>query len=598
MKIRILIVDDDVHQLALAESFLSNSNDDFELFLADSTEAGFKRVDELNPDIIVSDCMMDGKDGLKFLKMVRATGNDIPFIILTGHSREDVAIKALNLGATSYLKKGGDPKVLFNELGLLIRSAFKNKEARESIRTAQEFLRAVLDSAADGIAVFDSEGQIVYHNEIFAEMWNITDELLKHEDFKKLESHLLDQLDIPDDFESYVEGLLSDDSVRFDTVRLNDGRLLERYTRPLLIEGKVLGYVWSFRDLTEYEKTEILLHDERDRARTYLNLAGTVIVAVDTNLDITMINHEGCRVLGCMEKVALGRNWVDTFIPKEEQEIVRSNLMGLLSDRVQPTMADESPILDSSGDIHWIQWSDVAIRNKDGQVIGILSAGLDITRKREVEIQLRKQKEELSEFARYMAHDIGNQLYGIRGYAQLLLKENNDEFLSRIITGIDNIQKLLRRSVSLADAGLVVGEKKPVDLAKLLDVISREVIPDHIVFKSDKLPICLCDKEKMSQVIRNLLLNAVHHGKPTIIKVLVREKPNGLGLIFQNNGTRIENDIRGNLLESKVLSRDKGGLGLVIVKKIVEAHGWEIELERTPETSFTIHISPGQYHWK
>lgn len=83
---------------------------------------------------------MPGMDGLELLEKLRNDGNDIPFIILTGQGREEIAIRALNLGADYYVQKIMDIKLLYPELAHVIRNAVKHRQAEEALRKAHETL--------------------------------------------------------------------------------------------------------------------------------------------------------------------------------------------------------------------------------------------------------------------------------------------------------------------------------------------------------------------------------------------------------------------------------------------------------------------------
>jgi len=78
-------------------------------------------------DAIVSDYQMPEMDGIEFLKTVRGSGSDMPFIIFTGKGREDVVIEAINNGADFYLQKGGNPKAQFAELSHKIKHAVRER---------------------------------------------------------------------------------------------------------------------------------------------------------------------------------------------------------------------------------------------------------------------------------------------------------------------------------------------------------------------------------------------------------------------------------------------------------------------------------------
>jgi len=125
---RVLHVDDEVGFLKAAKQCLELQGS-FHVDTVSSVEEAMERMKEKTFDVIVSDYVMPEKDGLEFLKELRDSGNNIPFIMFTGKGREEVAIKALNYGADQYVNKTGDPKTVYTELANNIRRAVERRRA-------------------------------------------------------------------------------------------------------------------------------------------------------------------------------------------------------------------------------------------------------------------------------------------------------------------------------------------------------------------------------------------------------------------------------------------------------------------------------------
>ena len=88
--------------------------------------------------MVVSDYEMPQKDGLQFLEEFHSKGYKIPFILFTGKGREEVAIKALNLGANGYFNKQGDPETVYGELAHGIIQNFEHKKTEEKLLGSNE----------------------------------------------------------------------------------------------------------------------------------------------------------------------------------------------------------------------------------------------------------------------------------------------------------------------------------------------------------------------------------------------------------------------------------------------------------------------------
>jgi DNA-binding NarL/FixJ family response regulator len=162
--INVLQVDDDLSFLKAAKQCLETQGG-FQVETASSVEEAIERMKKEGFDIIVSDFKMLGKDGLEFLKELRERGNDVPFIIFTGKGREEIAIKALNLGADGYFSKFGEPETVYGELEHGIRQAVEKKKANMEVWLNEERLRAVLTSSPDAIIISDLNGNIIGCNE-------------------------------------------------------------------------------------------------------------------------------------------------------------------------------------------------------------------------------------------------------------------------------------------------------------------------------------------------------------------------------------------------------------------------------------------------
>jgi DNA-binding NarL/FixJ family response regulator len=125
---KVLHVDGDLNHLKVAEQCLKMQGR-FRVDNARSAEEAIEKMKKETYDAIISDYQMPGKNGLEFLKELREKGNDTPFIIFTGKEREEIAVKALNLGAAGYFNRHGEPETVYGELAHGIRQAIKRKKA-------------------------------------------------------------------------------------------------------------------------------------------------------------------------------------------------------------------------------------------------------------------------------------------------------------------------------------------------------------------------------------------------------------------------------------------------------------------------------------
>ena len=133
----------------------------------------------------------------------------------------------------------------------------ERKRAEEAREQSLSLLRATLESTTDGILVVDAHGKIMDFNQRFVEAWRLPQVILDSRDDSQALAFVLDQVADPVAFLAKVKTLYAHpDEESFDLLEFKDSRVFERYSRPQLVEGRPLGRVWSFRDITERKQAE------------------------------------------------------------------------------------------------------------------------------------------------------------------------------------------------------------------------------------------------------------------------------------------------------------------------------------------------------
>jgi diguanylate cyclase (GGDEF)-like protein len=133
-----------------------------------------------------------------------------------------------------------------------MRDLRQQREAEEQLESRMAELRATLESTGDGILVTDTLGAIRHYNQRFVEMWNVPSGLLGTRDGSAIFEHLVTCVQDEAAYSDQLAAIASDPELQCtDIVLLRCGRMLERVTLPQTSRGRVVGRVYSFRDLTE-----------------------------------------------------------------------------------------------------------------------------------------------------------------------------------------------------------------------------------------------------------------------------------------------------------------------------------------------------------
>ncbi|HTY75915.1 MAG TPA: response regulator [Candidatus Nanoarchaeia archaeon] len=162
----ILHVDDDASILRVSKQILMDTDARFEIDDASSVDEAFSKLACGSYDIIISDFEMPGKNGLQFLKELREARNEIPFIIFTGKGREEIAIKALNLGASGYFNKIGDPETVYGELSYGIVLSVERAKLAQDLKEKLSIIESVTENIGAGLTIIGKDYRIIWANKV------------------------------------------------------------------------------------------------------------------------------------------------------------------------------------------------------------------------------------------------------------------------------------------------------------------------------------------------------------------------------------------------------------------------------------------------
>lgn len=138
----LLYVDDEPTLLEIGTIFLERTGE-FSVTTATGVEEALRSLESTSCDLVISDYQMPERDGIELLQEIRSRYPDLPFILFTGRGREEVAIRAFDLGADFYLQKGGDPLAQFAELIQKVRQAIRRRRAEDALKRREQQLNAM-----------------------------------------------------------------------------------------------------------------------------------------------------------------------------------------------------------------------------------------------------------------------------------------------------------------------------------------------------------------------------------------------------------------------------------------------------------------------
>jgi PAS domain S-box-containing protein len=229
------------------------------------------------------------------------------------------------------------------------------------------------------------------------------------------------------------------------------------------------------------------------------------------------------------------------------------------------------------------------VRNENGEPAYIMSSFIDISDRISRERELQHKNEQLEQFASVISHDLRNPLNVAQGYIEWAQTEHESEHLAEAESALERAQIIIDDVLTLAREGEEVGETELVSLANVIDTCWETVETKEATLAIETRKTIQADRSRLRQVLENLLRNGVEHGGDNVT-VSVGDLENGF--YVADDGPGIPEGEREHVFEPGYSSSSKGtGLGLEIVKQIIDAHGWNIRVTESEAGGATFEIT-------
>jgi len=376
-EISLLHIDDDAEFAELVSTFLEREDERLDVETAADAEAGLDRLAEGGVDCIVSDYDLPKANGIEFLNAVREDYPELPFILYTGKGSETVASEAFSAGATDYLQKerGTDQYTLL---------ANKVTNYVEKYRTEREIHRRAqaMETANEGIALVDADGQYISVNKAYAAICRSTPEelvsshwtsTLPSEEVARLRAEAVPELAAESSWTGEATG------------RHEDGSTYAKRLSLSSLDGG--GHVCIVRDITDRKANERELSRARRKFRKLFTHANDAIFIVDPTRDeFVDCNPAAAELLGATKKRVL----TDLTPSQTHPDEVMSSLRDFFDRALEQGhgWTDDAPIVTADGEIRPVEMSAAYLELDD--VAYLVNIVRDVTDRRQRQWQLRR----------------------------------------------------------------------------------------------------------------------------------------------------------------------------------------------------------------
>jgi len=193
------------------------------------------------------------------------------------------------------------------------------RDVDEAFHHQHSLLEGTLQATADGILAVSADGRITSYNRQFLELWRVPREILDAHDTTALAEYILQQLTNPVAMQTRIRHFNDTSKAdTFDTLEFNDGRVYERFSRPQLVNGRVVGRVWSFRDVTARHWAVASLRESEHKFKMLFETANDAILIMNEKVFLDC-NHMSEIMYGSLREKIIGESPVH-FSPERQAD--------------------------------------------------------------------------------------------------------------------------------------------------------------------------------------------------------------------------------------------------------------------------------------
>jgi PAS domain S-box-containing protein len=258
-----------------------------------------------------------------------------------------------------------------------------------------KYYQLITENLNDIITVVDEQGNAEYINEkANYEIMGYTSNDLLHKNVFNLVH--------PEDKEKIIRGfrntIKNGEGLIESRILHKDGYYIwtETNGRTFLDSNGKMKILTISRNIMERKKIEASAKYEKEKADTYINLAGVILVALDREGIVTLMNKKGCEILGYEEGELEGQNWFDICLPEKIKDDVFKLFSGLMNGDLNSYEYSEGDVITKNGKNRTIAWHNTILYDKSNRIIGTISSGQDITDRKKDQIKLQQSEAELA----------------------------------------------------------------------------------------------------------------------------------------------------------------------------------------------------------
>ncbi len=513
--------------------------------------------------------------------------------------------------------------------------AFLAGMVEEELRERESQFVELFDNAPIGYHELDTQGRILRVNRTELEMLGYTTEEMLGRPIWEFSA---DKKKSRDTVTGKLAGDIPPGQIFERTLRRKDGNNLAVLVGIRLLRdkaGHISGIRSTIQDITKRKKAEELLAEEHNLLRTLIDNMPDNIYVKDEESRFIVANIAVAHLMGAgTPESLLGKTDFD-FYPRDLAEKYYADGQRVMQTE-RPLVGQEEPAIDPEGNRKWFSTTKVPLRDSHGKIVGIVGISRDITARKLIENDREKlmqtlafKNKELESILYVTSHDLRSPLVNIQGFSSELsrccdlihsaLKEkikasdiseevqtafNKDvpEALGFILTSAKKMDSLLSGLLRLSRLGQVEVDIERLDMNAILTDVTKnieyQVKEAGATVELETLPDCFGDSSQVNQIFSNILDNALKYldeTRPGVIHIYGKIENGRSIYCVEDNGVGIAPEHQNKIFEVfHRLEPDKKngeGLGLTIVRRILDRHNGKIWVESEPGKGSKFYVS-------
>jgi PAS domain S-box-containing protein len=376
----------------------------------------------------------------------------------------------------------------------VIQDITERKESDEALQESEEKFQSIMENSADAIFITDLEGRYVYTNKAVSEMLGFTS--------KEMLSKTILDLSPPDkqyDYLDIFKSIVSEGKGFTEIELLNrDGNFISVDLNAVLLpDGRVYA---SCRDISDRKRTEEALNQERRMLRTLIDNLPDQIYVKDKECRKVIANKADVENIGkTKESEVFGKTDIELFPGHigergydDDNKILKTG---------KPSFDIEEEFINADGTKRWLLTTKIPLRDKDGNITGLVGIGHDITERKEIVEELIRSKEKAEEgdklktaFLHNISHEIRTPMNAIVGFSALLGEPEVNEktrksYIELIIQSSNHLLSIITDIVDISniEANLIKTYKNEVPINTTIRSLCNQFVQKAAEKKIDMI---------------------------------------------------------------------------------------------------------------